>query len=50
MLKMRLKLVYLVLFKWTGCNGKSDKDISFICERNRKHYVVSISKPRHLDT
>jgi hypothetical protein len=50
MLKIRFKIIYLVLFKWTGGTGKRNKNISLICESNGKWYSVSISKPLHLDT
>tara|TARA_R110000851_G_scaffold314332_1_gene476299 strand:- start:333 stop:482 length:150 start_codon:yes stop_codon:yes gene_type:complete len=48
MFLLRLKAAYFVLFKWTGCSGKSEKKTSFICGDDKEHVVVSISKPRIL--
>lgn len=48
-LRLRWKIVYLILFKWTGMYSTSEKDTGFICGNEHKHYVVSVSKPRLID-
>lgn len=45
-LATRLKIVYLVLFKFLAMGGTSKNSASFICGNNNTHVVITIQEQK----